>query len=184
MFLATILKGHWTLLSNFYKYLHSNSLLKALFPIRKMGGIFLMGFLMQNTLKKWKKKKPTPNFHRWIKDVSVAIHLWSVVDYKMAIKSVLTCVHTHLPHDSAAPSPNLGLAVLLFVAISGILRMPYKETGPAYQRRRAHVWQRWAVLTEAFSGQMRPANCWKAEWGHSRSFCFRWAGPDQETQLT
>lgn len=44
-----------------------------------------------------------PHFHRQIKDVSVAIYLLNVVDYKMAIHSFYPCTHAHLPHDFAAP---------------------------------------------------------------------------------
>lgn len=124
-----------------------------------------MGFVIQNTVKKM-----SPNFHRQIKDVSIATHLLSVVNYKMLIKFPSSSVHAHLPHDFAAPSLEsgpgqatcsglwntgkydvsknlkntcaLGHTLLL---VSGILRMPCKEAGLAYQRIRTHVGQRWAV---------------------------------------
>ena len=62
-----------------------------------------MGFVIQNTVKKM-----SPNFQRQIKDVSIAIHVLSVVDYKMLIKLPLSCMHAHLPHDFAAPSFESG----------------------------------------------------------------------------
>ena len=74
MFLATILKR--TL--NIIKYIlwerfAFNSLLKGLFPIRKIKGIFFISPVTQNTMKQM-----PPDFHRQIRDVSVAIYLLNV----------------------------------------------------------------------------------------------------------